>query len=257
MLVLPTTRAVAKSSNPRKILIYSQPKVGKTSLVSQLDGCLIIDLESSASFFGGMYVDIKTIAKEQKITMFEAFKQVIVALKTQVKESGIFYKYICIDSLTVLEDLAKELALQMYKASPIGKSFDGRDVFTLPNGAGELWFRNAMDNLYNSFDGLYSEALILIGHIKSASINKGGQEIQVRDLNVRGKGKIIITADMDAVAYLYRNKNKAENMISFIGDERDIATGSRCAHLSNQEFIISEIKDGKLITHWDKVFVPK
>lgn len=187
MISLPTTRAVAKSSNPRKLLLYSQPKVGKTSLVSQLDGCLIIDLESSASFFGGMYVDIKTIAKEQKITMFEAFKQVIVALKTQVKESGVFYKYVCIDSLTVMEDLAKELALQMYKSTAIGKNFEGKDIFLLPNGAGELHFRNAMDSLYNSFDGLYSEALILIGHIRSASINKGGQEIQVRDLNVRGE----------------------------------------------------------------------
>lgn len=254
-ILLPTTRIAAKSSNPRKLLIYSQPKVGKTSAVSQLDSCLIVDLESSASFFGGLFIDVKAIAKEQKITMFEAFKQVIIALKTQVKESGIFYKYICIDSLTILEELAKELALQMYKASPVGKNFDGKDVFQLSSGAGELWFRNAMDNLYNSFDGLYSEALILIGHIKSASINKGGQEIQVRDLNVRGKGKLLICAEMDAIGYLSRNKNKAENIISFIGDEKDIVTGSRVKHLSNTEFIFSEMKDGELITHWDKIFL--
>jgi hypothetical protein len=254
MIVLPTANVAAKSSNPRKLLIYSHPKVGKTSAVSQLEGCLIVDLESSASFFGGMYLDVKSIAKQQKITMFEAFKQVIVALKTQVKESGVFYKYVCIDSLTILEEISKELALINYKASPVGKSFEGKDVFTLPNGAGELWFRNAMDSLYNAFDGLYSDALILIGHVKSSSINKGGQELQVRDLNVRGKGKILITAEMDAIAYLFRNKGKPENIISFIGDERDVTTGSRCKHLSNQEFVISEMIDGELVTYWNKIF---
>jgi len=254
-MILPTTSAKAQNQNPRKILIFSSPKVGKTSALSLLEGCLNIDLEGSASFFGGMFVDVKKLAKEQSITLFQAFGQVIKALKEQAAKQGVFYKYIAIDSLTILEEIAREYALIMYKNSAIGKTFTGKDIFELSNGAGELWFRNAMDTLYNSFDGLYSDCLILVGHVKSSSIQKNGQDLQVRDLNVRGKGKLLICADMDAVAYIYRNKGLPQNMISFIGDERDIVTGSRCHHLSNKEFVFSEIKDGQLITHWDKIFI--
>ena len=136
MLTLPTTSAVAQNQNPRKILLFSSPKVGKTSSLSQLEKCLNIDLEGSASFFGGMFIDVKKVAKEQSITLFQAFGQVIKALREQSSKEGVFYKYIAIDSMTILEEIAREYALIMYKNSPMGKTFTGKDIFELSNGAG-------------------------------------------------------------------------------------------------------------------------
>jgi hypothetical protein len=156
--------------------------------------------------------------------------------------------------LTILEEISREYALILYKNTPMGKSFTGKDIFELSQGGGELFFRNAMDTLYNSFEGLYSDCLILIGHTKNSSISKNGQDLQVRDLNVRGKGKLLICAEMDSIGYVYRNKDLPQNIISFLGGERDIVTGSRVAHHANKEFVFSEIIDGKLIVHWDVIF---
>jgi riboflavin synthase alpha subunit len=255
-LVLPTAKVEASNQNPRKILLFAHQKTGKTSAVLQLDKCLLVDLENSAEFYGGLFVNVKKIAQAQKISLFEAFKQVIKALKEDVAKNGIYYKYIAIDSMTILEDLAKELALVMYKNSEIGKNYKETDIFKLPNGSAELWFRNAAEQLYNSFEGLYSDCLILIAHVKSSSITKNGVDLQVRDVNLRGKFKLLVGAEVDAIAYMYRNKGEKVNIISFVGDERDMVTGARPAHLANKEFPISEIlPSGEFVTYWDRVFL--
>ena len=50
----------------------------------------------------------------------------------------ITYKYITIDTISALEEnYAIDLALKIYKDTPMGKNFQGTDVRTLPNGAGE------------------------------------------------------------------------------------------------------------------------
>lgn len=66
---------------------------------------------------------------------------------------------------------------------------------------------------------------------------------------------MITAADMDAIGLLYRNKGTNENIISFKTNEQNLVSGSRCHHLSGQEFIISEMKDNNLQTHWNKIFL--
>ena len=47
--VLPETLVSKKTSSPENLIIYSKPKVGKTTMLSKLDDCLIIDLEQGIS----------------------------------------------------------------------------------------------------------------------------------------------------------------------------------------------------------------
>lgn len=190
--------------------------------------------------------------------MISAMRDVIVALSEAKRKNNNIpvYDYLIIDSATELEDMAKNLAGQMYKATPQGKTWTGTDITTLPNGAGYNYVRQAFDRLYNSFDGLYNKSLILIGHVKSASILKNGMELQAKDINLGGKLKFIVAADMDGIAYMFRKQNSNENILSFKTSEQDLATGSRCKHLAGKEFLISEKSpEGVLTTHWDKIFV--
>jgi len=46
--VLPTKKVKAEIKSPKNMVIFSKPKVGKTTLLAQLDNCLIIDLEEGS-----------------------------------------------------------------------------------------------------------------------------------------------------------------------------------------------------------------
>ena len=43
MLILPTEKNIPKVQNPRFLILFGKPKAGKTTLLSMLEGCLIID----------------------------------------------------------------------------------------------------------------------------------------------------------------------------------------------------------------------
>lgn len=247
-IVLPKTKVPANFKSPRKLIMFSKPKVGKTKLCSELQDSLIIDLEKGTGFLDAVKYDILTKAEENNRQPLQELKELCKA----VRESGRPYKYGIVDTVTALEDLVSPLALQLYKATPMGKSFTGTNILTLPNGAGYGYLREAffivLNDIYNSF-----ERVILLGHFKGKSIEKNGMEVTTADLDLVGKLKSITSADVDAIGLLYRGKNN-QNILTFKTTE-DVICGARPEHLRNQEIIISEENDGKFIHHWDKVFI--
>ena len=50
MIVLPTNKVPATSTNPQYLVLYGLPKAGKTSAVAQLENNLIVDLEGGSKF---------------------------------------------------------------------------------------------------------------------------------------------------------------------------------------------------------------
>ena len=54
---LPMQKVKAESQSPKNLIIFSKPKVGKTSLLAELNDALIIDLED-----GSDYVDALKVA---------------------------------------------------------------------------------------------------------------------------------------------------------------------------------------------------
>ena len=70
------------------------------------------------------------------------------------------------------------------------------------------------------------------------------------------KLKLLTVADVDAIGYVYRNKEGNQNLISFKTDERNISVGSRCQHLANKEFVISEIVNGEFVSYWERIYQP-
>lgn len=183
MLVLPTTKIPAKSTNPKYLIIYGLPKSGKSSAVAQLENNLIIDLEGGTTFIDAMSIQCRTINE-----LGEA-AQAIRAKNEEVGKN--FYKHITIDNATRLEDICLSFAAQLYKKTELGKNWKGDDVTTLPRGAGYKYLRDAVKKVIDMFKDLCDE-FILIGHVKDSIIEKDGEEVTAKEIDLVGKlGKII------------------------------------------------------------------
>lgn len=255
MLQLPTEITIPTQAEVRRLFVFSPPKTGKTDNIMQLPNCLLIDLEDSSGFYTGMSVNVKQICREtgkDPLQVLMELKESIVAANTKAGKA--VYDFIAIDTTTVLENIARDFGTYLYKQRP-GNKYEGNDVvLELPNGAGYGWLRTAFVKIYNSFNALAGKALILSGHVKFTSINKDGKDLQATDVQLTGLLKQIVCSDADAIGYMYRSKETNQNILSFKTKELDLVTGARLSYLTGQDFIISEKVDGKIITHWDRIF---
>lgn len=134
---LPTGKTKATRKNPKKIIIFGNPKVGKTTALANLDNCLIIDVEDGTNFLESMRINILQLAEESGKDPIVVLKNVINKIKEANKtNNGYVYKYITIDTVSALEDLVLPLAGKLYRDTAQGKNWKGDDVTMLPNGAG-------------------------------------------------------------------------------------------------------------------------
>lgn len=249
---LPSERTPKSRVNPSTLIIFSQPKVGKTSAFSQLKDCLIFDLEGGSDFVEALKIDIIKEANENEEIPIILLKKYIKEIKKANKEKGDYvYKRIVVDTATALEEMVKPLASQLYKNTPMGKNWQGKDILTLPNGAGYLFLRNAFKMVINSLEEI-CDTLIISGHVKDKLVEKDGKEMNERGLALAGKMSSIICSQVDAVGYMYRDENEA--IINFKPSE-SLLSGSRVEHIRNKEILISKMDEkGKLVTYWDKIF---
>jgi hypothetical protein len=237
-IVLPTKKVKAERQNPKRIVIYSKPKTGKTTAYAGLEENLIIDLEN-----GSDYVD----ALKVKATSLKELLEIGKAIEAAGKP----YKFVTIDTVTALEDMIMPLAIKLYRQTAMGKNFDGDTVVTLPNGAGYLYIRQAFFQVLDFIDTL-APTIILSGHIKDKVVDDKGEMVMSANIDLTGKIKSLICANADAIGYMYRKGNKT--ILSFKTNE-EVTCGARPEHLRNEEIVITEVIDGALKTSWEKVFI--
>ena len=240
MIELPTKKVLATRANPKRLVIYSKPKAGKTSALALLDDCLLLDFEK-----GSDYVD----AMKLKIDSLQGLKEV----GAEIVKAGKPYKYIAVDTVTALEELCLGYAKSLYMDTPMGKTFTGDNVLKLPNGAGYLYLREAFFKILDYIETLVPEdgSVILLGHLKDKNIDIAGKEVAAVDLDLTGKIKSLVCAKADAIGLLSRKGNQV--ILNFKTSD-EITCGARPDHLKNQEIILTESIDGNLIASWDKVF---
>lgn len=237
-IVLPTTKVKAERQNPKRMVIYSKPKTGKTTAFAGLDNNLILDLENGTEYVDALKVKISNL-------------QELLEVGKQVKEAGRPYKYVTVDTVTALEDMIGPLALKLYKQTPMGVNYKGEDVITLPNGAGYLYIRQAFFQVLDFIDTL-ADHVILSGHIKDKVVDDKGELVMAANIDLTGKIKSLICANADAIGYMYRKGDKA--ILSFKSND-SVTCGARPLHLRNEEIVITEMIDGVLTTSWDKIYV--
>lgn len=79
---------------------------GKTSALAELPNCLIVDLEDGSEYIESYvvkahnYMELYNIAKELKTTEHQ-------------------FKFVALDTITALEDIALDLAARRYSESPM------------------------------------------------------------------------------------------------------------------------------------------
>ena len=254
-IVLPKQKVKAAFISPRNLIIFSKPRVGKTSLYADLENCLILDLEDGSDFVDAIKLKAKSVDE-------------ITAIGKAILEAGRPYSYIVVDTVTALEEMCIPYAEVLYSRKAVGKSWFKRNgegkltedsgkvqygnILNLPNGAGYAYLREAVTRVIEYIKTL-APRIILSGHIRDVQLEKAGAEFTSSDLDLTGKIKRIVCSQSDAIGYLYRKGNA--NILSFATANDAVACGARPEHLRNAEVIVSEMIDGKLVTHWDKIYI--
>jgi len=193
------------SMNPGIMLLYGPPKVGKTTMLSKLNDCLIIDTESGSNMIEG-YVEKVTNRTE------------LINLVKEAKE-GHEYKYFAIDTIDKVVDWAEKAVCQEYEVASIAD---------LSFGKGYALVRNKVMNTIHALKDCVDH-LIVIGHRKVArAIVDGKAIVEPESLDITGKLKNMIMSDCDAIGYVHREEDKL--MVSFKANEA-VEAGSRCEHL--------------------------
>lgn len=239
-IVLPTSKIPAKTQDPKYLILFGLPKVGKTTILSTLENNLILDTENGTTYVDALKVEINSL---------KDIKEVV----KMVKDQGKPYKYITIDTITSVEEMCKPLAIQMYKNSPMfsAKYDDIKDITQLPNGSGWAFLRQAVETVVDLIASA-ADNLIICGHVKDVSLNEG-LDGSVKDLDLSGKLKRILSARSDAIGFVHRDDES--NLCINFGQNGEVLTGARPKHLANQDVIVAERQsDGSFISHWERIY---
>jgi hypothetical protein len=237
-ITLPTEKIKVTTQNPKNLILFGLPKVGKTTLAAYLPSCLLVDLEDGSDYVEAYKVKVKSVEE-------------ILELCKEIKKAGNPYQFIVVDTVTALEDMCMSLAIQLYQGTAMGASWSGSNILTLPNGAGYLYIRMAFFKVIGWFEAVCPN-VILLGHVKDSQLEKAGTEFNLKDLDLVGKVKRIASANSDAIGYVFRNLEN-QTVINF-GNGEELMCGARPEHLSGKEIIVGEKIDGKFVSYWERIY---
>jgi hypothetical protein len=254
---LPTQKRKPISLNPHTILLYSKPKVGKTTIVSQLTNSLLIEHEPH----GADFVEANVI----EINAPSELRELFLAVKT----AGNPYKYLIVDTISKWDEWSELSGTLDYMGKAQGKKFnrtpDGKTipmnnkkfetVHEIPNGYGYRYSRQVMQDWFDEIT-LLADHIIFLAHMKDKLIEskKTGDTVEAIDINLTGKVKTIYTSRVDAVGYLYKKGN--QGIINF-NNENSVTCGGRCPHLDGEIVISEKLEDGTIKTFWNKIYLPE
>jgi len=208
---LPTQVQPAVMKSPRVSVFFGQAKIGKTTKLTELPGCLIVDTEQGTIYLEGLKVSVNSL---------QDLQQLAGALSAPDAPK---YKYIALDVIDSIADWVEASVCAQNQVSMISE---------IPYGGGYGKVREQMTTILNTFKNL-TRHLIVIGHRKKSVIGNEKIEFSSSTLDLTGKLKNTIMAMADAIGYIYRDE-KGVLMTSFKPTD-EIEAGSRCEHLKGKE----------------------
>lgn len=89
-------------------------------------------------------------------------------------------------------------------------------------------------------------------------LNEGGTDLNVKMLDLGGKLSSVLSANSDAMCYVYRDPESGNLMANF-GDMNSVLTGSRIQDLAGKTILLAErvqLDNGNfgIVTHWDNIY---
>lgn len=243
-VILPDKPIAPTTENPKSMFLYGTPKIGKTTILSGLPNNLILDLEGGSSYVEAMKIEVESLSHLAKIGK-------------ALKEGSKKYDYITVDTVTALEQWCHDTALKKFKNSKLGKDSKARNLAELEYGLGYGLWRTEFRTWIDSFKGV-ADHVIFVGHVKDKVISKEGNEVTLKDINLTGQLKAIMSSEVDAVGYFYLDPtDHSKRKITFLTSD-EITCGNRVPHLEGKEFVISEkMEDGTIKTNWNLIYKNK
>ena len=239
-ITLPKSKVPATTQDPKNLIIFGLPKVGKTTVLSTLDSNLILDFEN-----GSDYIDALKI----KVNSLKELKEICKA----IKDEGCPYKFITIDTITAVEEMAKPVAIALYKNCPqySEKYDDIKDPALLPNGIGWGLWRTAVESIIDLISTC-AENIIICGHVKDSKLDENASG-SLKTLDLTGKLSRILSAKSDAISFCHRDEDS--NLCLRFGQDGEVLTGARPQHLANQDIVVAERNDdGTFTSRWDRIY---
>ena len=210
-MALKKVKRKAISQNPKSLLLYGAPKVGKTTALSQLDDCLILDTEGGANMIEGYVESVKN--REELIKVLKE------------AQDGHEYKYVAIDTIDKIATWAENAVCAEENVSA---------VQDLAFGKGFGMVREKVLNTVKILKEIFPH-VIIIGHRKWArAVVDSKAIVEPESLDLTGKLKNMLMADCDAIGYVYRDEEKGNLMVTFQSNDA-LEAGSRSPHLKGKE----------------------
>lgn len=196
--------------SPQLLTLFGQTKVGKTTMLSQLEDCLIIDTEKGTMYITGLKVQVNSLAE---------LKEVMELIRQSKKK----YTYIAIDTIDNVVMWVEQAVCAQEGVKSIGD---------IAYGGGYARVRENMMKLLKQFRN-FSKFLIVVGHRKRVQSSEDpNPEFAVNSLDLTGKLKNVVCAESDAIGYVFRNE-EGQLMVSFKTSDQ-IDAGARPEHLKGQ-----------------------
>lgn len=269
VLPKPNQKIPATIINPRSILFYAEPKLGKTSLLTTLPDSLLIDGEDGSDA-ADTNAKINIMKEAEELGYLEnnhphlGYLKYLNEVGGQILKEKRPYKYVIYDTLSELQEWCLTDGTFQLKSSIIGKNFKGDSCLELPKGGGYYWWRKSYGMYYHALMNLPSVCFIGIAHIKdSVLVNKEGKEVDATDLSLTGQLKQITCAKADAIGYLYRKtvgakdgKPLEEIWVSF--RSAGVNAGTRFKRLHGNDYFLSKVTespDEEIVGKWDEIFI--
>jgi hypothetical protein len=248
---LPTEPEEAVLINPATMGLFGFPKSGKTSAVLDLPDCLVIELEPrGADFKKGLKLKIpKGLGPLESVAWLRGVIK-------KIKDDGRPYKYVAIDTLTMVDTWTEWSGTERFMKSNAGKYWNRwnkvdhpdkkelwgkafpfgdekyESVQTMGEGYGYKWSRAELVDLYREMSDLGSICTIFVMHVtenKDTKNRRDDREITYRGIALTGMLKEIIARELDAIGYIYHQDGKT--MINFEQNEEKVGGMRGASHL--------------------------
>lgn len=208
--------------NPKLLLLYGAPKVGKTQVLSDpimSDHLLIIDSENGTSQIHGTYIS--------HVENYFSIRNLVQEVK-QIEPDKNQFSFCAIDTIDrIVEAFERQVCFENQQ----------KHIGDMGYGAGYGEVRDRVNNLIRLLKSKF-KYIILISHLaRGQYASETAKIVAPGSIDVSGKKlKASLIADADGIGYVYRNTEENCLNVSFKADDDEIEVGSRKAHLAGKDF---------------------
>jgi|GEM_PF-1979606 len=259
----PTEKSIP-DTEMKSCVLYGLPKCGKTTVLTTLPNCLIIDTENGSDKVSGL---IKKVPNDKgpvgKMQWLDRFADELIKADKP-------YDYVAIDTFTEINEWAEWSGTYKYMSTTLGKSFnrekdvlgnpikggtmlkpsdnDYQSVHTLADGYGYRWSREETMKLFEKYMKVAKKCVFFVCHVEDKFVGGGDTRIKLKEevapkqISLTGKIKDIIPRKVDAIGYVYNEDGKIK--VNFTGSEERVG-GNRCPHLRGYNDVLD----------WSKIFL--